>query len=494
MMLSRFLPLLLGSACWTVTVSASSSADSNTKSTDTCFSNPQEHPDFVPHLPGFNQPLPSAWFSGYLTYQLEGRTIHTHYVLIESEEGVDENVEETADSEKPLIYWSNGGPGASSLFGLLTELGPLLLDDRSLQTEDYQSTGIPTPLYNPNAWTRLGHLLIIDQPAPVGFSYCDHYNDTSSDTPDDPHSCGGLSWTDELAAANTLAALEVFYQDKFPCLTDSNLYLTGESYAGIYIPTLARSILEQHGSQADGNADTNFGKLQGLAVGDGCLGTETDICRGVGATEAYFDLWAVLFMAGHHQIPLETFRNVLKACRVGGSDIEMAESATGDVCQAALKEVDKEVGGFYEYSLFDDCTYRNGLSSSQTSSLTGAVNDYACGGGIVMQQYINLDAVQDVFHVESEFFEVDNAEGFDYTPTEKDLTGFYKSINGKLRVLVYNGDTDPAITSFAAQNWTSHLDFTETEAWRPWTVDGCRRMGGYVTRYDGDFDFLTIRG
>jgi hypothetical protein len=34
---------------------------------------------------------------------------------------------------------------------------------------------------------------------------------------------------------------------------------------------------------------------------------------------------------------------------------------------------------------------------------------------------------------------VDNAEGFDYTPTEKDLTGFYKSINGKLRVLVYNG-------------------------------------------------------
>jgi serine carboxypeptidase-like clade 1 len=58
----------------------------------------------------------------------------------------------------------------------------------------------------------------------------------------------------------------------------------------------------------------------------------------------------------------------------------------------------------------------------------------------------------------------------------------------------YTGDTDPAITSFAAQNWTSHLDFVETEAWRPWTVDGCRRMGGYVTRYEGDFDFLTIRG
>jgi Serine carboxypeptidase len=58
----------------------------------------------------------------------------------------------------------------------------------------------------------------------------------------------------------------------------------------------------------------------------------------------------------------------------------------------------------------------------------------------------------------------------------------------------YIQDTDPAINSFAAQNWTSHLGLTEIQPWRPWTSDGCRRMGGYVTRYEGDFDFLTIRG
>ena len=55
-------------------------------------------------------------------------------------------------------------------------------------------------------------------------------------------------------------------------------------------------------------------------------------------------------------------------------------------------------------------------------------------------------------------------------------------------------DTDPAITSFAAYNWTSHLGFAIQEDWRPWTVDGCRRIGGYVTRYNGHFDYLTIRG
>lgn len=59
---------------------------------------------------------------------------------------------------------------------------------------------------------------------------------------------------------------------------------------------------------------------------------------------------------------------------------------------------------------------------------------------------------------------------------------------------VYNGDTDPAITSFAAQNWTSKLGLEELQEWRPWTVDSCRLVGGYVTRYGGNFDFLTIRG
>ena len=56
-------------------------------------------------------------------------------------------------------------------------------------------------------------------------------------------------------------------------------------------------------------------------------------------------------------------------------------------------------------------------------------------------------------------------------------------------------DTDPSINSFEAANWTTHLGFTPTQPWRPWTLDACLRMGGYVTRYEHDrFDFLTIRG
>ena len=85
--------------------------------------------------------------------------------------------------------------------------------------------------------------------------------------------------------------------------------------------------------------------------------------------------------------------------------------------------------------------------------------------------------------------------GFNYTLTEPDLMPFYRrAIKQGLRVLQYNGDADPGINVFVSENWTSALGFDELQPWRPWTTDGKRRMGGYVTRYVGGFDFLTIRG
>jgi carboxypeptidase C (cathepsin A) len=64
----------------------------------------------------------------------------------------------------------------------------------------------------------------------------------------------------------------------------------------------------------------------------------------------------------------------------------------------------------------------------------------------------------------------------------------------KLRVIVYNGDTDPGLNSLMAEDWTSGLGIPEKQGWTPWTLDGKEEMGGYVTRYNNDFDFLTIRG
>ncbi|KAL7581813.1 hypothetical protein ACA910_022337 [Epithemia clementina (nom. ined.)] len=519
-------------------------------------------------FPGWTsrQPLPSPWYSGYVSYEFEGRMIHTHYVLVLAEEEAKEGVKEEengdrssssgggAVEDKPLIYWSNGGPGASSMVGLLIELGPLLLNDLSKQTEDYRETGIPTPMYNPYSWTKLGHLLILDVPAPVGFSYCLAKNETTSSSTSSSSSivdCAGLAWTDELAAANTFTALQAFYQ-KYPQFLSKNLFLTGESYAGIYIPTLAREILKHNHkiqqvkeeeqrekkTEAESNGDHDDDDdlddgfvtlpLKGFAVGDGCLGTETGICSILDGNA--FDFWLILFLAGHNQIPLDTFQEVMKACQPfhhhhhhhhNADDVTEKNS---EICQAALAKVRQQVGYVYDYGLYDECTYENGLLSSSSSSsskrknqqkqrmmatmmmmmmmkqqpsLGGGLNDYVCGGDVVLGEYLKLDIVREAFHVSNaQYYETDDAKDFAYTTTEKDLTGFYRdaALHTDLAILVYNGDTDPAITSFATQNWTSHLGLKKLQEWRPWTVDGCRRMGGYVTRYEGSLDFLTIRG
>ena len=288
--------------------------------------------------------------------------------------------------------------------------------------------------------------------------------------------------------------MEAFYL-KFPHLLETNLFLTGESYAGIYVPTLARAIL-QHAAEFKTKSPGNVTMpLQGFAVGDGCLGTETGICGEILSNDdgTRIPYWQILFLAGHAQFPLSTLQEFFRACRP--LERQTMHDPVDEHCKVVVDHIFQQVGGYYAYSLYDECTYDDPFSLlASNNGLQGGLNDYPCGTDRALQAWLKDPAVRQALHVRSEYFAVDNAVGFDYTPTEKDLTGFYKEINGKLKVLIYNGDTDPAITSWAAQNWTSHLGLEEIESWRPWTVDACKRMGGYVTKYQGDFDFLTIRG
>ena len=130
--------------------------------------------------------------------------------------------------------------------------------------------------------------------------------------------------------------------------------------------------------------------------------------------------------------------------------------------------------------------------------LGGALNDYASGGPIVQVQYLNLSVVKQALHVPDNayFFQCDNGAGFTYHSDTAALFPFYKRVleNTSLRVLVYNGDTDPFLNSVFAQNWTAGLGYKETERWRPWTLDGKQAVGGYVTRYQHRLDFATVRG
>lgn len=115
-----------------------------------------------------------------------------------------------------------------------------------------------------------------------------------------------------------------------------------------------------------------------------------------------------------------------------------------------------------------------------------------------MLRWLNTSAVKQALRVppRANFFLSDNGVGFNYNSTEKNLMPFYRQViaNQSFRVLVYTGDADPGVLPGESQNWTVALGFEEVQPWRPWTIDGKQQMGGYVTRYAGGFDFLTIRG
>merc|ERR1719399_2662585 len=111
---------------------------------------------------------------------------------------------------------------------------------------------------NPYSWTKIANLLVIEAPVGVGYSYCSSMIDAPGK--------GLCKNTDKLTASASRAALVDFFKNKFPELQLKEFFITGESYAGVYIPTLSKEILD-HAATSTTGGPINF---KGLAVGDPC--------------------------------------------------------------------------------------------------------------------------------------------------------------------------------------------------------------------------------
>ncbi|XP_059611633.1 venom serine carboxypeptidase-like [Phlebotomus argentipes] len=137
----------------------------------------------------------------------------------------------------PVVLWLQGGPGASSLFGLFSENGPFSV------TEDLD---YPPRKYS---WHMHHNLIYIDNPVGTGFSFTD--NDL------------GYSTSETSVGENLYETMQQFFK-LFPELRKNPFYITGESYAGKYIPALGYQI--HHQNQV---ADNEVINLKGMAIGDG---------------------------------------------------------------------------------------------------------------------------------------------------------------------------------------------------------------------------------
>jgi hypothetical protein len=489
--------------------------------------------DAVTSLPGWGGALPSRMWSGYLHVDGDAgpKTKHYHYFFVEAET-------ESPDTA-PVALWLNGGPGSSSLIGYFTENGAFALDDASLTpaerhpcgctnsemaecsslgmtcgcggspvnasaprttcthaalgqcTAGCAAPGIPADAPAPKlfhratGWQAAANMIFLESPAGVGFSYCDYDPCTANDT--------------STAVDNHHALLEFF--KGFPEYAANEFFITGESYAGIYIPTLAEQIMEAADAYARAASDAERSQLAapinlvGMAVGNGCWGSQVGLCA-FGADSARI---TTQFIYGHSATSNDQYDAVVAACgdpRKGAGAWGPPSGGLEGQCKAANDALMGAAGNFEIYNYYDECYGSSGIArSAQLEALRngaafgagahhrgaaagGALNDYPCGGQKAMDLWLARPDVTTALHVQT------NTSGMRYGPRDRaDLRPLYKTLAEKYRVLIYSGDVDACVPFVGTQEWTEGLGFAVTEAWRPWSAGASRRCGSAHVHY-----------
>ncbi|KAJ3810469.1 alpha beta-hydrolase [Lentinula aff. lateritia] len=140
-------------------------------------------------------------------------------------------------STEPWGIWLNGGPGSSSMAGMFFENGPMHINgDYSMSSNTEFS------------WDTVADYVWIDQPVGTGFSTADEAGYISGED---------QMGTDFLGFLSNLVKV-------FPSLATRPLYITGESYAGTYIPYILKAHFESP------NPPVTIAKI---AIGDGSVGS-----------------------------------------------------------------------------------------------------------------------------------------------------------------------------------------------------------------------------
>ncbi|KAF8323717.1 serine carboxypeptidase [Clavulina sp. PMI_390] len=149
----------------------------------------------------------------------------------------------------PVVMWFNGGPGCSSSTGLFMENGPCRVNEHGNATSHHKY-----------AWNDRANIVFIDQPVNVGFSYADHSIDV-------------MTTVEAARAINDF--VRVFFE-AFSSLKGRALHLTGESYAGHYLPVFGSAILDGNDRINSSSLSSSSGSpvpinLQSVAIGNGMV-------------------------------------------------------------------------------------------------------------------------------------------------------------------------------------------------------------------------------
>ncbi|KAJ4907960.1 Serine carboxypeptidase-like 47 [Raphanus sativus] len=222
-----------------------------------------------------------ARHAGYYTLE-HSKPARMFYFFFESKNNVTD----------PVVLWLTGGPGCSGSLALFTENGPFAISENLSLS------------WNPYSWDKVSNIIYVDQPVGTGFS---NMSDTS------------LLRHNETGVSNDLYDfLQAFFKEH-PQLGKNDFYITGESYAGHYIPALASRI--RSGNKKKEGIPIN---LKGLAIGNGMTNPEIQY----GAYADYALEMKLISQSDH-----ESLNQVYVDCQ---SSIRICNRDGGSACNSSL--------------------------------------------------------------------------------------------------------------------------------------------------------------
>ncbi|GFZ21009.1 serine carboxypeptidase-like 45 [Actinidia rufa] len=402
--------------------------------------------DRINQLPG--QPQVSyQQFSGYVTVD-EKKQRALFYYFVEAE--ID-------PASKPLVLWLNGGPGCSSLgVGAFSENGPFRPSGKVL-------------VRNEHSWNREANMLYLETPSGVGFSY-------SSD------SSSYVTVNDKITGKDNLVFLHNWFA-KFPQYRNRSLFITGESYAGHYIPQLAEITLQFNRKQKLFN-------LKGIALGNPVLEFATD-----------FNSRAEFFWS-HGLISDSTYKLFTSTCNYSRYVSEYYRGSVSPTCSRVMSLVSRETSRFVDkYDVTLDVCISSVLSQSKVLSPKQVTETVDVCVEDETVSYLNRRDVQNALHARlvgvNQWLVCSNILDYELLDLEIPTIPIVgKLIKAGIPVLVYSGDQDSVIPLTGSRRLVhglaEELGLKTTVPYRVWFAG--MQVGGWTHVYGDILSFATIRG
>ncbi|KAL5700345.1 Serine carboxypeptidase-like 26 [Ranunculus cassubicifolius] len=386
------------------------------------YSSTQES-DRVTNLPGQPTSPNISLFSGYVTVnEYHGRALFYWFFEAQSQ-----------PSDKPLLLWFNGGPGCSSIgYGAVVELGPLRVTKNGDGLE-----------FNSYAWNQEANLLFVESPVGVGFSY----TNTSTD----------FTILDDAFVAEDAYNFLVNWLERFPQYKSHDFYISGESYAGHYVPQLAELVYDRNKN----GTKYPIINLKGFIVGN----PETD---------DYYDYNGLLDYAWNHAILSDqVYEHAKNVC-----DFKLF--VWTDECNSAVNAVYDVYGEIDIYNIYaPTCLLKGGYDPC----FEKYTEEYFNKVDVRLALHANLSGKWTICS--------DIVAGkFNYTVSS--ISPIYtKLINAGLKIWVYSGDADGRVPVTGSRYWIEAMGLPLKASWRSWYHKN--QVGGRVVDYDG-LTFVTVRG